>query len=232
VATEDSTLAKNLASIRARIDRACGLVGRDPASVTLIAVTKTVDAEAIRSAYDLGVRDFGENRFQEALQKMNAMPPDTVWHFIGKLQSNKARKVADRFAAIHTLESSSQLKELDKADHQVDCLIEVNIAEEPQKSGIPAKMLDEFVNSIAEYKTVRFRGLMTVGPAMQNPELMRPYFKRMRELRESVGGEWLSMGMSNDFDVAIQEGATHVRVGTALFGERALYLKTPTPSEG
>ena len=207
-------------------------MGRDPASVTLIAVTKTVDAGAIRDAYDLGLRHFGENRLQEALQKRDALPTDVVWHFIGKLQSNKARKVAECFAAIHTLESASQLRELNKTQAQIDCLIEVNIADEPQKSGIPAKMLDVFVKSVAEYKGVRFRGLMTVGPAMQNAELMRPYFKRMRELRLSVGGEWLSMGMSNDFDVAIQEGATHVRVGTALFGERTRNLITPTPSEG
>ena len=218
--TARRALATNLAAIQSRIDRACQKVGRDPATVTLIAVTKTVGADDVRAAYDLGIRNFGENRLQEGLAKMDALPDDAFWHFIGKLQSNKARKVAERFGAIHTLESESQLKEIEKVGRPIAGLIEVNIGDEPQKSGLPVEMLDEFIQTVARYKTVRFRGLMTVGPAMLNAELMRPYFERMRKLWESVGGEWLSMGMSNDFEVAIQEGATHIRVGTALFGER------------
>jgi pyridoxal phosphate enzyme (YggS family) len=218
----DQWIGDNLTAIQDRIDRACDKAGRDPASVTLIAVTKTIEIDAIRAAYDLGMRHFGENRLQEGLTKIEKLPNDAVWHFIGKLQSNKAKKAAESFAAIHTLETESQLKEIDKIDGHIDCLVEVNVADEPQKSGIPANLLDEFVTSVAQYSKVRFRGLMTVGPAMQNQELMRPYFERMRKLRESVGGDWLSMGMSHDFEVAIQEGATHVRVGTALFGARAL----------
>jgi PLP dependent protein len=221
MATLDQWIGDNLAAIQDRIDRACESVGRDPSSVTLIAVTKTIEVDAIRAAYDLGLRHFGENRLQEGLSKMDELPADAVWHFIGKLQSNKAKRAAERFSVIHTLESESQLREFEKCGRSVDCFVEVNIGDEAQKSGIPAKMLDEFVRSIAKYKQVRFRGLMTVGPAVQNAEQMRPFFERMRKLRESVGGDWLSMGMSHDFEVAIQEGATHVRVGTALFGARS-----------
>jgi hypothetical protein len=210
----------NLEAVRARIARACEAVRRDPSEVTLIAVTKTVGVEDVRAAYDLGLRDFGESRLQESLPKLDALPPDVTWHFIGRLQSNKARKAAARFSCVHTLESEGQLAEIERGEHPVGGLVEVNIADEPQKSGIPAEMLDEFVETVAKYKTVRFRGLMTVGPAMRNAELMRPYFQRMRELRQRVGGEWLSMGMSSDLEVAIQEGSTHVRIGTALFGER------------
>jgi len=219
--TRPEEIAANLEAINKRIERACDAARRDPNEVTLIAVTKTVGVDDVRAAYDLGLRNFGESRLQESLPKLAALPPDVVWHFIGRLQSNKARKAAENFSCVHTLENEAQLREIDKARQKIDVLVEINIGDEPQKSGIQAKMLDEFVQTVAQYKMVRFRGLMTVGPAILNAELMRPYFQRMRELRESVGGEWLSMGMSQDFEVAIQEGATHVRIGTALFGERA-----------
>jgi len=208
-----------LKAIQDRIERACETVGRDPALVTLIAVSKTRPADSIRAMYDLGHRVFGESRLQEAIPKIEALTGDIEWHFIGKLQSNKAKKATEYFRAIHTIESESQLKELAKG-RPIDGLVEVNIGEEPQKSGIAPEMLDDFLKIVLQYDQVKFRGLMAIGPAHPNAEAMRPYFQRMFRLNERVQGEWLSIGMSQDFDVAIQEGATHVRVGTALFGER------------
>lgn len=186
----------------------------------MIAVTKTIPAETIQIAYDLGLRHFGENRYQEAAAKIADLPKDISWHFIGTLQSNKAKRIAESFAAIHTISSESHLREIAKSPATIDGLIEVNIANEPQKAGVEPERVDELVRQVLYCKPVNFRGLMTVGPFNFDPEQMRPYFRRMRELNARVGGQWLSMGMSNDFDVAIQEGATHIRVGTALFGAR------------
>ena len=208
-------------NIHERIARAAESVGRDPSSVTLIAVTKTVDIALIREAYDLGHRDFGESRLQEALPKIELLPPDVRWHFIGKLQSNKAKRAGDVFQVIHTLESEQQLRELSKAGREVDGLIEVNSGGEEQKSGISSDSLVEFAKTVVQYPLVRLRGLMTVGPLHPNAEFMRPFFRELRELGQGFEGQWLSMGMSNDFEVAIQEGSTHVRVGSALFGARS-----------
>ena len=160
------------------------------------------------------------NRLQEAIPKIEALPGDITWHYIGKLQSNKAKKAAQYFPDIHTLETEGQLKEIEKQSNQASGLIELNLSSEAQKSGISGKMLDDFHTAVLECNHVRFRGLMTVGPNLEDPEGMRPYFKELRRLGEQVGAEWLSMGMSGDFEVAIQEGATHVRVGSAIFGSR------------
>ncbi|HWD38490.1 MAG TPA: YggS family pyridoxal phosphate-dependent enzyme [Fimbriimonas sp.] len=212
--------AANLASVMARIARACESVGRDPSSLTLVAVSKTRTAEEIKAFYDLGLRDFGESRLQEAEPKLEALPHDVRWHFIGKLQSNKARRVAELFQVVHTLESLGQLKEISKGSKTVDGLIEVNIAEEEQKSGVLVKTLDDYARAVLQCRTVRFRGLMTIGPAGSDSQATRNVFRKLSELNRRLGGEWLSMGMSEDFDVAIQEGSTHIRVGAALFGER------------
>lgn len=217
------SIRENLARVREHIAKACESCGRDPREIRLVAVTKTVDIARIREAYDCGLRLFGESRLQEALPKLEALPSDVEWHFIGKLQSNKARKAAELFDAIHTLESASQIVELDKAqrDAPLDALIEVNIAGEPQKSGVWEGGLDSLVQLVLRSNQVRLRGLMTVGPLCDEPEAMRPFFRRLRELNGRVpNADWLSMGMSGDYEVAIQEGATHIRVGTALFGER------------
>ena len=211
----------NFAEIRARIESACKAAGRDPGSVQLIAVTKTFPIEAIQAAYDLGHRHFGESRWQEAEPKIAAMPKDCVWHFIGKLQSNKAKRVALNCDVIHTIESTHQLREIQKANRTVDCLIEINIANEPQKSGIFTESLDAAVQECLSYEQLRLRGLMTIGPVVSGSDSMRPHFRRMRELLSRVpNGDWLSMGMSSDFEEAIHEGATHVRIGSALFGSR------------
>jgi PLP dependent protein len=215
-----SNLKQNLGEIDKRVHRACDAVGRDPAGVTLIAVTKTVGLDAIREAYDLGVRDFGESRIQEAAPKIEVLPGDITWHFIGNLQSNKAKRAGQLFDVIHTFTSEGQLREMAKSGRTVSGLIEVNIAEEAQKGGISIKQLDDFETVVLNYPHVLLRGLMTVGPATEDPEAMRPYFRKLRELNVAAGLEWLSCGMSGDFDVATQEGATHIRVGTALFGAR------------
>jgi len=217
---------ENYREISDRIQTSCESVQRDPNSVTLIAVSKTFPIEAVKAAYDLGHRHFGESRLQEAQPKIENLPDDIVWHFIGGLQSNKAKKVAQLFDAIHTFDSESQLREAAKANHSIDALIEVNVAEEKQKSGILLRDLDSFHQKLLDFKLVRFRGLMTIGPATENPEQMRPYFRALREANSRLGGQWLSMGMSGDFEVAIQEGASHIRIGTALFGERK-YRKAP-----
>ena len=143
-----------------------------------------------------------------------------MWHFIGTLQSNKAKKVSQSFDVIHTLETESQLTQLAKG-LPIDCLIEINIGNEGNKSGLLPQKLAPFHQLALQCKSVQCRGLMCIGPMNPNPEFMRPFFRRMRELNDQIGGQWLSMGMSNDFEVAIQEGATHIRVGSALFGERA-----------
>lgn len=214
------SIARNLAEIQARVERACALVKRHPSEVTLIAVSKTVEIDRIWEAYDAGHRHFGESRLQEAMPKIEALPADITWHFIGNLQSNKARRIAKCFAVIHTLDSPSQLKEIAKANRQIQGFIEVNIANEPQKAGISPVLLDEFRSVVLSYPQVHLNGLMMIGPAVDDPELSRPYFRDLRELSRRFGDQSISMGMSQDFDVAVQEGSTHIRVGSAIFGSR------------
>jgi pyridoxal phosphate enzyme (YggS family) len=213
-------MPSNLREIQDRITRSCEGVGRDPASVTLVAVSKLQPVEAIQGLYDLGVRDFGESRLQEAVGKMEALPSDIRWHFIGHLQSNKARQVGASFDWIHTVCTEAQLREFEKGSRRVRAMIEINIANEPQKSGISQDALDGFITKALNYKYTQICGLMTIGPAGLEAEEMRGYFREVRGLNEKIGGTCLSMGMSGNFDVAIQEGATHIRVGTALFGAR------------
>lgn len=215
------SVAGNLASIQSQIEAACESAGRAPSSVTLIAVSKTIPVEAIREAYDAGHRHFGESRLQEAQPKIEALPDDIVWHFIGALQSNKAKRIAQLFHVVHTIDRESQLKEISKADRPIDAFIEVNIANEPQKAGICADSLDDFKEVVLHYPQVRLCGLMTVGPIVEDSEQSRIYFRALGTQAERLGVEGLSMGMSQDFDVAIQEGATHIRVGSAIFGSRA-----------
>ncbi|OJU62347.1 MAG: YggS family pyridoxal phosphate enzyme [Armatimonadetes bacterium 55-13] len=214
------SIAKNIALIQSQIDRAAETVQRDPNEITLIAVSKTFPIDAIREAYDAGHRHFGESRLQEAQPKIEALPGDIVWHFIGNLQSNKAKKVAQLFEVIHTLESESQLKEIAKAERQIDGFIEVNIAKETQKAGISTDEVDELIEVVLHYPQVRLCGLMTIGPVEEDPETSRKYFRVLKNLANEKDLKGLSMGMSQDFDVAIQEGATHIRVGSAIFGSR------------
>lgn len=210
----------NYLRIQDQIASNCALSGRTPDSVTLIAVSKFQPVEKIKELYDLGHRDFGESRLQELQAKAVRLPNDIRWHFVGKLQSNKLKQASQICQVLHTIESQSQLDQISKLSKPIELLIELNIAEEEQKSGIFSKSLDDFHSSVIDCHLATFRGLMTIGPIVREAEHIRPYFAKLRKLNEQVGGEWLSMGMSNDFDIAIQEGATHIRVGTSLFGER------------
>lgn len=209
-------LQERYLAILNRIEALCA-----PQEVTLIAVSKTVPVAEIQALYDLGHRHFGESRLQEALPKIEALPSDIVWHFIGALQSNKARKIAERFQVIHSLDTESAAREIVKVSVQPEVLIEVNIKKEAQKGGILPEALDSFMQTCVKCGEVRLKGLMTIGPAEAELEETRLCYRRLRELKDQHPNlSVLSMGMSQDFEVAIQEGANYIRVGTAIFGER------------
>ena len=228
-------IAGNLAAIRQRIAAAAAAAVRRPEVVRLLAVSKTFGAEYVRAAYAAGQRDFGENKVQEALQKKEETADlDIRWHLIGHLQSNKARKAAPAFAAIHSIDSVDLVRRVDKAAEDAgaapDLYIQVDLAGESTKFGAPEGDVSGIARAAMECRAARLRGLMLLPPWFDDPELARPYFRRLRDLRERLVEEGidasrvreLSMGMSHDFDVAIQEGATLVRVGTAIFGKRTV----------
>ncbi len=223
----------NLRSIRDQIGRAALLAGRSPNDITLVGVSKTVPVERISAAIDLGLCDLGENRVQEAMDKIHALQARQLrWHFIGSLQSNKVKYILPVVHMIHSLDRWSLAQELErraaKLDIPVKCLVEVNIAGEESKAGLSPAHVQDFVQTVAkDCPHIRIEGLMTVAPYVSNPEEVRPYMRQMKSLfdvlsRESSGYAMrqLSMGMSGDFAVAIEEGATIVRVGTAIFGRR------------
>lgn len=223
----------NLAAVRERLAAAARASGRAPGDIRLIAVSKTFPAEAVRAAYDAGQRDFGENKVQEALQKQEETPDlDVRWHLIGHLQSNKARRAATAFAAIHSIDSLDLLEKVDAAAAESgatpDVFVQVDFAGEATKFGAPETEVDQIVRGAVRCRAARLVGLMVLPPWSEDPEAARPYFRRLRELRDRLVREdpdgshlgRLSMGMSHDFEVAIEEGATDVRVGTAIFGRR------------
>lgn len=217
-------IAENLATVRERIAAACGRAARAPEDVTLIAVSKTFDADAVAEAIEAGQRDFGENRVQEALPKIDAIAArglDARWHLVGHLQSNKAKAAAGRFAVIHSVDSLRLAQELSRRAHRMAVLLEVNVAQEESKFGFAPEEVAPALSSIANLPHLEVRGLMTVAPDAGDAEAVRPVFRKLRELRDALGLRELSMGMSNDYEVAIEEGATMVRVGRAVFGERA-----------
>ena len=226
-------IADNVAAVRQRIAAAAAAAGRDPASVKLLAVSKTFGADRVRAAYDAGQRDFGENKVQEALQKIEATADLPIrWHLIGHLQSNKARKAGAAFAAIHSIDSIDLLRRVDAAAAEQgtapDLYVQVDMAGEATKFGAPEAEVPAIVRAALECRAARLRGLMLLPPWFDDPEQARPFFRRLRLLRDQLVEEGaaesqlrdLSMGMSHDFEVAIQEGATLVRVGTAIFGKR------------
>jgi pyridoxal phosphate enzyme (YggS family) len=227
------SIADRLTEVRARIDRAARSAGRDPASVTLVAVSKTFPIAAVRQAYEVGQRDFGENRVQEALQKIGATSDlDIRWHLLGHLQTNKARKAAPAFAMIQSVDSVELLQKLDaaaaEAGHTPDLLIQVDLAGEATKFGVPPADVPRLLEAADVCGAARVVGLMTLPPLPERSEDARPWFRQLRDLRDGwlASGvpaamlRQLSMGMSGDFEVAVAEGATLVRVGTAIFGER------------
>jgi PLP dependent protein len=212
----------NCRRIFERIRNAAARCGRDPSSVRLIAVTKTVSVDQIREAVAAGISDIGENRLQEALPKRHALADvPLTWHFIGHLQTNKAKRAAEEFNWIQCVDRPELADKLNQGTPKnLPILIEVKLQDEPTKSGITVLQLRDFIDQFSRWKRLDLRGLMAIPPLFDNPEDVRPYFRRLRLVAQEHGLRELSMGMSNDFEVAIEEGATMVRVGTALFGER------------
>ena len=215
-------LRERLAAVRERIARAAGRTRRDPAQITLLAVTKLFPAKVIRQAYELGLREFGENYVREFEDKAPAVADlaDARFHLIGHLQSNKSKKAADLFQVIQTVDSPKLARRLNDAGRALDVMLEVKLSEEEAKSGADPASLAELIEAVRACGNLRLLGLMTMPPWTDDPEASRPYFRRLRELAERHGLRQLSMGMSHDLEAAIEEGATCVRVGTALFGER------------
>lgn len=227
-------LQDNLEAVKAAIQQAAAKSLRKPEAITLIAVSKTRSADEVRALHELGVSDFGENRVQEAAPKIDALADlDLDWHLIGSLQTNKVRQIFSKVQLIHSLDRWSLVKELERCALRFGvparCLLQVNIAGETSKSGLAPVEVDEFVQTVAaDYPHVQIRGLMTMAPLVDNSEEVRPYFRQMKSLFDELAVkndagyrmEHLSMGMSGDFQVAIEEGASMVRVGTAIFGRR------------
>jgi hypothetical protein len=222
-----------LSQIEARIRRAAEAAGRSPDAVRLVAVSKTKPIQMIREAIDAGVTDIGENYIQEAREKFSALGTLPVsWHFIGHLQANKAKYAVRIFDLIHSVDSVKLARELDRQAEKIgktqDILIQVNLSGEASKSGIPAEAARTVLEQIAPLSHIRVRGLMTLPPFFDDPEKARPFFRALRLLRDEIGEtdasnvmlDELSMGMTGDFEAAIAEGATLVRIGTALFGSR------------
>jgi pyridoxal phosphate enzyme (YggS family) len=215
-------LRERLAAVRERIRRAADGARRDPAEITLLAVTKVFPAQAIREGYELGLREFGENYVQEFERKALEVADlaGARFHLIGHLQANKSKKAAELFQVIQTVDSPKLARRLDDAGRALEVMLEVKLAEEEAKSGADPAALAELIEAVRGCGNLRLLGLMTMPPWKEDPEASRPYFRRLRELAERHGLRQLSMGMSHDLEAAIEEGATCVRVGTALFGKR------------
>jgi PLP dependent protein len=232
------SIAKNISQVRQRIDAASRRAGHDLSAITLMAVSKTFPPGAIREAYAAGIRVFGENRVQEFAGKINTLSDlvDAEWHLIGHLQSNKAAKATELFGAVDSVDSSKLAERLNGAAQAsgdiLPVLVEINIGGEMAKSGVSphSEELERILTAAPTWKNLSIRGLMTVPPYTEDPERARPFFHQLRGLRDAIAArklpavsmEVLSMGMSHDFEVAIEEGSTCVRVGTAIFGERKL----------
>lgn len=223
-------VANNLVAVRERIHAACSRVGRDPAAIELIAVSKTIAAEGIREAVEAGQTLFGESRQQEAMPKIEALPGSLRWHFIGRVQTNKVRKLLPAFEAIHAIDSLRLAACADELAAELGLFpkvfLQVNVAAEAAKGGFDPAVLRAEMPALLRLQRLDIVGLMTIPPAGPDAESARPWFVSLRALRDSLEHEFavclpaLSMGMSGDFEVAIEEGATHVRVGSAIFGER------------
>ena len=225
-------LKENLKAVDQEIKEACDRSGRAREDVTLIAVSKTKPVETLQEAYDLGVRVFGENKVQELVVKYEVLPKDIHWHLIGHLQRNKVKYIIDKVDMIHSVDSIRLAETIEKeaAKHniKVKILIEVNVAKEESKFGIHPEELDAFIEEISHFSHIQVMGLMTIAPYVENAEENRPIFEHLRKLSVDIANKnidniimsVLSMGMTNDYQVAVEEGATMVRVGTGIFGER------------
>ena len=228
-------ISERINAIRERVTDACRRAGRVGSEVTLVVVAKTFPAEAVREAVHAGAADIGENYVQELLGKRQDLAGEEVrWHFIGHLQSNKVKYIADWIQMIHAVDSEALVREIDRragrAKRPIDCLVEINTTGEASKFGVSAEKAVPLIRAMAPYENCRIAGLMTIGPFLPDPEGSRPMFRRLRELKEEIASlgqanvtmRHLSMGMTGDFEVAIEEGATHIRIGTAIFGKRTV----------
>ncbi|MCR2048930.1 YggS family pyridoxal phosphate-dependent enzyme [Acetatifactor muris] len=225
-------IRENLEAVKKSMADSGRKAGRDPGEVTLIAVSKTKPVSSLGEAYDTGIRDFGENKVQELLDKMQELPSDIRWHMIGHLQRNKVKYIVGKVALIHSVDSLRLAEEISreamKQKTETDILIEVNVAGESSKYGVSVEEAPVLVSRIAALPAVHIRGLMTIAPFTEDAEENRPYFRRLKQLSvdirqkniDNVSMDILSMGMTGDYSVAIEEGATCVRVGTGIFGER------------
>jgi pyridoxal phosphate enzyme (YggS family) len=223
------TIRDNLLKVRERIERAAQKAGRDPKEIKLVAVSKTVEVARIKEAIEAGASILGENYVQEAQKKIEALGKPVSWHFIGHLQSNKAKYAVRLFDAIHSIDSIPLAEELNRRveepDRVIGVMIEVNLSKEATKFGTDEERVLNLAKKIQHLKHLSLEGLMTMPPYFDSPEMSRPYYVALRELKgrmikEGIPLKELSMGMSNDFEIAIEEGATYVRVGTAIFGPR------------
>ncbi len=226
-------ISENIAQIRRRMAKACQRAGRNPGDVTLVAVSKTFPGEVVAGVRESGIADLGENYVQEMVQKRALLTDPAIrWHFIGHLQSNKARQIVEWITLIHSVESVSLAKELDRHASRIGkpirVLVEVNTTGSGSQYGISPDKTVEFVRTLNSFTGIHVAGLMTIGPFLPDPEMSRPMFRTLRGLSDELSGlgqnnvsmEHLSMGMTGDFEVAIEEGATLVRLGTAIFGKR------------
>lgn len=221
-------LHDNLQKVKGKIEKACWKAGRNPAEITLVAVSKTVDIETVRKAYELGITHFGENRVQELKNKVPLLP-EANWHMIGRLQTNKVKDILGKVVLIHSLDRWNLAEEIDKRakimDINVSTLLQINIAGEEQKAGLLPDDVEYFLESIGQLSNIRILGFMTMAPLLDNPEEARPVFRELFNLRHkfsahnyvNVDLKYLSMGMSQDFDIAIEEGANIVRIGSSIF---------------
>jgi len=223
-------IAKNIAIIEERVDASAKKTGRSKSDITIVAVSKTVDADAVEQAVKAGMRDFGENYVQEYLKKREVLDDTLNWHIIGPLQSNKVKYIFDGVCLLHSLDRLSLAREIqrqcEKKGTQLSALVQLNIGKEPTKSGIFEEDLQRFLQDVSVMRRIRLKGLMAIPPAAFQADDNRPYFEKMRKLFDRCKAEYpefeyLSMGMSDDFEAAIEEGSNVVRIGTAVFGARS-----------
>jgi pyridoxal phosphate enzyme (YggS family) len=217
-------IEENIREVRRRMAQACERSHRSVDEITLVAVTKGFEAQVVRTAFDSGIRDFGENRVQEAEEKLAQLQDlrqAVTWHMVGHLQSNKARVAVELFDIIHSVDSIKLAEILNRrAEKPLHVLLEANVSREVTKAGFSLSELAAAAKEIGQLPNIKLMGLMTVAPFVPDPEAVRPVFRKLRELRDSMGLKQLSMGMTDDFEVAIEEGATMLRIGRAIFGDR------------